>query len=173
MSSQRFENVGHGDCWNNNVLFRYNDEGRPVEVMLLDLQVCRKASVTVDLNYFLFTSLTGDVRRPNLKEFMSIYHSSYKGIMEAGGLNMYFTEDELLKEFRDKNTLGAVFGMIVQPAVVMESDEVPDISGKDIDIEKVMKDYRAKLMEMLDSNPLMKSRFLAIFDELMETGLIC
>lgn len=172
MQSERFGRVCHGDCWNNNILFRYNDEGQPIEVMLLDLQICRKASLATDLNYFFFTSLTGSVRSPNLTNFLSIYRSSYKDVMEAGGFDMHFNEDELLKEFRDKNVLGAIFGMLILPIVLMESDKVPDMSSKNMNVEKITNEFKTTAMEMLHTNPMMKPRFLAIFDDLMEAGII-
>ncbi|XP_066937093.1 uncharacterized protein [Macrobrachium rosenbergii] len=168
--STRFNSICHGDCWNNNVLFRYNTEGRPVEVMLLDLQVCREASAASDLNYLLFTSVNGDVRKPNLRHFMSLYYSTYKEVLEGGGLPMHFTIEELMEEFRDKNKYGLIFALVIIPIILTEPEEVPDMS--DTDFEALMNDFREISLEKLKTNPLCKPRFLSIFDELMETGLI-
>ncbi|KAK7082821.1 hypothetical protein SK128_022980 [Halocaridina rubra] len=173
MQSKRFGTINHGDCWNNNILFRYDDEGKPIDVILLDLQICRKASLACDLNYFLYTSLTGSVRQPNLKDFLSTYYSSYKGVLEDAGRDMFFNEDDLMKEFREKNTLGAFFGMMIVPIMLMEPEDVPDMSGKDdSDMDNLVQEFQDKAMDMLNTNPLLKPRFLAIFDDMMETGLI-
>ncbi|XP_068230091.1 uncharacterized protein [Palaemon carinicauda] len=170
LQSTRLNNIGHGDCWNNNILFRYDKEGQPVEVMLVDLQVCREASIACDLNYFLYTSLTGDVRKPNLDRFLSLYHSTYERVLEGTDTPMPFTEEDVWEEFRSKNKLGLLFAMVIVPAILMEPEEAPDFS--DTDLETLMADFRALALEKLKSNPLCKPRFLAVFDELMEVGLI-
>ncbi|KAB7500123.1 hypothetical protein Anas_04968 [Armadillidium nasatum] len=58
--SNQFEVLIHGDCWSNNMLFRYNEDGIPIDFRFVDLQCSGKSSATTDLNYFFFTSLNGD-----------------------------------------------------------------------------------------------------------------
>ncbi|XP_068230088.1 uncharacterized protein [Palaemon carinicauda] len=170
MQSETFNTICHGDCWNNNILFRYDSEGRPIEVMLIDLQACREASLACDLNYFLYTSVTGDVRRPNIDHFLSIYHSTYKAVLESDGIPMYFNEEELLEEFRGKNKVGLIFALSVIPALLMEPSEIPGMEDKDI--ETLMQEMRMIALDKLKTNPLCKPRYLSLFDEFMETGLI-
>ncbi|XP_068230087.1 uncharacterized protein [Palaemon carinicauda] len=170
MRSKKFNSICHGDCWNNNILFRYNEEGHPIEVMLVDLQMCREASLATELNYFLFTSLTGDTRKPHFDYFMSVYHSSYKEVLEGGNLPMYFTQEELVQEFRDKNKYGFLSAIEVIPSLLIEPEDVPEMSGTDLDT--FMEEVRRTTLETLDTNPLFKPRFLAVFNELMEAGLI-
>ncbi|KAG0727852.1 RNA-directed DNA polymerase from mobile element jockey [Chionoecetes opilio] len=120
--------VCHGDCWNNNLLFRYNEAGQPEDVMLIDLQaVCHAAPVT-DLNYLFFTSMTGDVRRPNTKVFLGSYYSTLRSIMEDAGQEVPFTQAQLLLDFRDKNLIGMIFAMMAVPAVLFESEDPVDSS---------------------------------------------
>ncbi|XP_068229657.1 uncharacterized protein [Palaemon carinicauda] len=170
MHSKKFNNICHGDCWNNNILFRYNDEGRPIEVMFVDLQMCREASLATELNYFLFTSLTGDTRKPHFDYFMSVYHSSYKEVLEGGNLPMYFTQEELVQEFRDKNKYGLLFASLILPNSLVEPDEVPEMTDKDV--FTMVEEFRAMALDKMNTNPSFKPRFLSVFDELMETGLI-
>ncbi|XP_064120747.1 uncharacterized protein LOC135225343 [Macrobrachium nipponense] len=140
-----------GDCWNNNLLFRYNAEGRPMEVMLLDLQLCREASAASDLNYLLCTSVNGDVRKPNLRHFLSLYHSTYKEVLEGGDMPMHFTIEELVEEYRDKNKFGLLFALVIIPMMLTEPEEVPEMS--DTDIETLMNDFRAIALDKLKTNP--------------------
>ncbi|KAK8725671.1 hypothetical protein OTU49_010682, partial [Cherax quadricarinatus] len=169
----KYSVVCHGDCWNNNVLFRYDEDGTPIEVMLLDLQVVRKCSPTTDLNYLLFTSLTGEVRKPNLDTFLDTYYSSFLSVMESADMDMPFTDTFIKQEFQRKNVFGALFAMMLVPIVLFEPEDVPDFSsGTDENIDEFMNNFRTKGLEMLDTNPHFKSRYLSIFDELMELGLI-
>ncbi|XP_068230081.1 uncharacterized protein [Palaemon carinicauda] len=168
--SEKYTSICHGDCWNNNVMFRYNDEGQPVEPMLVDLQACREASFATDLNYFIYTSLTGDVRVPNIEDFMNTYYSSYKDVLKGADVPMYFSKEELVNEFRDKNKLGLIFAMSIIPALLVEPEEVSETRVDDL--EKLMQDFRKVALNKLKTNPLCKPRFLAIFDEFLQSGLI-
>lgn len=166
--------ICHGDAWNNNLLFKYDEDGVPVEVMLIDLQMCRREPFAVDLNYLLYTSLTGDVRKPNLDALLETYRGHFNGVMETGGEGRLL-EGEVLQEFRRLNILGAIFNMMIICPMLMEPEDVPDfeMSGDDAaDLERVIAELRARSLEMVDTNPLMRPRFLSVFDELMETGLI-
>lgn len=154
---------------------RYSEDGAPLEVMLIDLQICRRESFAVDLNYLLYTSLTGDVRKPNLKTFLETYRSQFNAVMEAGGGDALLSETEMLEEFRSKNALGAIFSMMIIGALLMEPEDVPDFSSDgsgENDVEKAMAELRKKNLEMIDTNPLMRPRFLSVFDELLEAGII-
>ncbi|ROT72733.1 hypothetical protein C7M84_008848 [Penaeus vannamei] len=148
--------ICHGDAWNNNLLFKYDEDGVPVEVMLVDLQLCRRESFAVDLNYFLYTSLTGDVRKPNLDALLETYRGHFNGVVEAGGA-------------------GGEGASVRSKCLADGAGDVPEFvasgDGAD-DLERVLADCRAKSLEMVDTNPLMRPRFLSVFDELTEAGLI-
>lgn len=166
--------ICHGDAWNNNLLFKYDEDGVPVEVMLIDLQMCRREPFAVDLNYLLYTSLTGDVRKPNLDALLETYRGHFNGVMETEGEGRLL-EGEVLQEFRRLNILGAIFNMMIICPMLMEPEDVPDfeMSGDDAaDMERVIAELRARSLEMVDTNPLMRPRFLSVFDELTEAGLI-
>ena len=42
----------HGDCWNNNFMFKYNDEGNLKALMVVDYQLMRYGCVAHDLVSF-------------------------------------------------------------------------------------------------------------------------
>nr|XP_045586398.1 uncharacterized protein LOC123748245 isoform X4 [Procambarus clarkii]XP_045586399.1 uncharacterized protein LOC123748245 isoform X5 [Procambarus clarkii] len=167
--SPKFDVICHGDCWNNNVLFRYNDEDEPVEVMLVDLQLNRVASPATDLNYLLYTSLHGNDRKANWRDFLSSYYNTFQGVMEAGGRDMPFTLEELHQEYRDKMEYGMFLGTMTVSIVMFESNDIPDIDNlKEEDIPKFFEENRQKTLDMMKENPLFRSRFLAIYDELVQ-----
>nr|XP_045586384.1 uncharacterized protein LOC123748238 isoform X1 [Procambarus clarkii]XP_045586385.1 uncharacterized protein LOC123748238 isoform X2 [Procambarus clarkii] len=169
--SPKFDVICHGDCWNNNVLFRYNEEGDPVEVMLVDLQMSRVASPATDLNYLLFTSLHGKDRKANWQDFLSSYYDTFRGVMEAGGGDVPFTLEELHQEARDKMEYGLLFATMSASMMLGEADESPDlINMKPEDIPKMTEDGRQNTIRMMKNSPLFRSRFLALFDDLIERG---
>ncbi|XP_063889480.1 uncharacterized protein LOC135116158 [Scylla paramamosain] len=164
--------VCHGDCWNNNLLFRYSEAGHPEDVMLVDLQLSHHAPPATDLNYLLFSSMTGDVRKPNIEHFLGSYHRTFSNIMEGGGQTVPFTPAQLLKDFRDRNTVGSILAMIFVPLVLFETEKPVDSTKDSEDLNEILLEARENSMKTLDTNPLIKSRYLSVFDELLELGTI-
>ncbi|XP_012064009.1 PREDICTED: uncharacterized protein LOC105627334, partial [Atta cephalotes] len=56
-----FNVINHGDCHVNNMLFRYDNNGKPIDQIFVDFQLCVYASPTIDLLYFLNSSISFDV----------------------------------------------------------------------------------------------------------------
>ncbi|ODM94100.1 hypothetical protein Ocin01_12583 [Orchesella cincta] len=77
----------HGDCWLSNLLFRYNDRGKPAAVTLVDYQLAREACPTLDLVLFLYTSIRASIRIPDLDEILRVYHDAFVRNCEALQVN--------------------------------------------------------------------------------------
>ncbi|XP_042872423.1 uncharacterized protein LOC122253423 [Penaeus japonicus] len=172
-SNPPFEVICHGDCWNNNVLFSYSDEGVPTDVRLVDLQICRKSSPATDLNYLMYTSLNGNDRRENIDSFLNSYYNSFSRVLKDGDEDSPFTIEELKREYRNKHLFGLLMATMVVPIVVSEATEVMDLDNlKSDDVELFMKEQRERMLKQLDSNPLLRPRLLSVFDDMVEYGVI-
>lgn len=68
--------ITHGDMWQNNTMFRYNNNGKPIETVLLDFQISRCSSPIIDIVYFMFCCTTKELRDAHYDEFLKIYHES-------------------------------------------------------------------------------------------------
>ncbi|XP_063597704.1 uncharacterized protein LOC134774276 [Penaeus indicus] len=115
-----FDLLCHGDCWNNNVLFRCNEEV-PVEVMLLDLQMCRQASLATDLNYLFHTR---------------VQELQYDLLLAMLVTIIIICEGDINKENQDSFT-----------------DSMRDV-----------------LDDLVSTSPILRPRFLSIFDEMIENS---
>lgn len=147
---------------------RYNEEGQPVEVMLLDLQICRLSSLAIDLNYFIFSSIPRSERK-NLEEYLSLYHSSFMQVMAAGGCDAPFSREELSQEFKKKNTYGFMYASILIPILVAEAQDVLDFdSATDGRSKDFVEELKQNAMKMLASNQLLKPRLKDLFDDIVE-----
>ncbi|XP_050727369.1 uncharacterized protein LOC127004088 isoform X2 [Eriocheir sinensis] len=170
----KFTALTHGDCWNNNILFRYNEMGVPVEVMLVDLQGMRRASVAADLSYFLYSSFTGDVRRDNLDAFLDTYFDSFCGVLQAAQMTLPFSREELSHEFMSKLTFGCVSGMILAPIVLSEDQDVMsffDINEENID--QISNDRQEVIVRMANKEDgQLRDRYLYMFDDMVRAGLV-
>ncbi|KAA0200290.1 EcKinase 7 [Hyalella azteca] len=165
--------VNHGDCWNNNLLFSYSDDGAVKDVCLLDLQINRHASLALDLNYFLFTSLNGDTRKKGLTAFLTSYYDSFKEVFSAADKPMKFTFEELVAEYRKKHLFGLMIALMALPIIVMESANAPDFQDMSEDnIAEKMEEQQRKILDMVETSPALRPRLLSLFDELVELGVI-
>lgn len=87
----------HGDCWNNNILFKYNQvcerisgaaglcllqqiemfqDKKPVDLRLLDWQIARYASPVTDIVYYIFSCTTKPLRDKYYDHMLQTYHTS-------------------------------------------------------------------------------------------------
>lgn len=148
---------------------RYNDRERPEDIVLLDLQICRFNSLGLELNYFIYTSLTGEVRRKHLSELLSVYYKEFESVLAAADAKMEFSEEQLRKEVLDKTLFGFFSAMMVVPLVVCESEDLPDFNAiTEENMAEFTEDYGKSLVTVLETNPSFKSRFLALFDDIAE-----
>lgn len=70
-----FQVLNHGDCWVNNFMIKYDEEKNPMDVLLIDFQVCLWASPAIDLQYFFLTSLQEDIKVDHFDELIEHYHT--------------------------------------------------------------------------------------------------
>lgn len=68
--------ISHGDMWQNNLMFRYNDSGNPIEISLFDWQISRYSSPIIDIVYFIFCSTTKELRDKHYDDFLNVYHTT-------------------------------------------------------------------------------------------------
>lgn len=68
--------ISHGDAWQNNIMFKYDDSGKPKEILLLDWQLSRLSSPIIDVIYFISLCTTKELRDVHYDNFLKIYHES-------------------------------------------------------------------------------------------------
>jgi Ecdysteroid kinase-like family len=78
--------ITHGDCWTNNVLFKYEKE-QPVDVKFLDFQLPRISTPALDLTYFLFNSPKCQTMTQNYDSLLDFYHESLSRALSENSLS--------------------------------------------------------------------------------------
>lgn len=149
---------------------RYDDLGAPLEVMLLDLQVTRFASLATDLNYFCFSSINGSIIGSSVQDFLAAYHTSFSQVSEAAGHRVPFSLEDLKHEFRDKHIFGLLISLMAIPFIVMNSDDIPE--ADDFFSAEGSEEFQQKILDSLDSNPLLRPRFLSVLDYMTKAGVV-
>jgi hypothetical protein len=126
--------ICHGDCWNNNFLFRYSQARQVEEVRLLDLQVARYASPATDILHFLYTSTQADIRKRHYDQLLRIYHSTLNTTVRRLMVGSPYEKTEVfmpLKQLKDELEKHRLYGflnaLLLLPAVHADSSSVPDM----------------------------------------------
>ncbi|CAD7091874.1 unnamed protein product [Hermetia illucens] len=117
----------HGDLWCNNTMLKYNDKEEPVDVLLLDFQFSCWASPTIDLHYFLNTSLVEDLRVNHIEEFVHFYYLNLRKTLEDLGFHGKIpTLQQFWMQYME-TAFYALFTLII-PQPLMLNEKVDDAS---------------------------------------------
>ncbi|XP_055296586.1 uncharacterized protein LOC129565593 [Sitodiplosis mosellana] len=68
--------ISHGDAWQNNAMFRHDENRKSFEICLLDWQILRHSSPAIDVAYFIFGCTTKELRDLHYEQFSNIYYDS-------------------------------------------------------------------------------------------------
>ncbi|XP_073812340.1 uncharacterized protein isoform X2 [Musca autumnalis] len=102
-SREPYVTLCHGDYLRNNVAYRYDaGSGRPLAIMMFDLQTLRVCSPMYDLTFFLALSTLAEVRYKYFKQIFESYCQQLKESYEkfAGeSLPQYLSFEVLLREY--------------------------------------------------------------------------
>lgn len=165
-------------CLNQSVssisLDRYNKAGDPVEVMIIDTQATRVASPATDLSNFLYTSVKGHIRRPNLHEFLGDYYDTFRSVIQAGGATVPYTLSELRHEFQSKMIYGVLLFLTVAPLYLGEGIAGPTAEDfmSENSKEKMEAWRQSVANENLQNSPSLEQFFLMSVDDVVEAGYI-
>jgi len=163
----------HGDCWINNLLFRYNKSGnKPEEIVLIDLQMVREACPTMDMVYVLYSSTDSEFRKKHLDEMLELYHDEFLrncSLLDVEPLPG-FSVEELKRRFHVSKILGYCLAIMVLPIMLKDAADVMDLEkmkeGSGLD------DMFNTLAENAGSNKAYSRRITEMARELYEEGVL-
>ncbi|CAL4084234.1 unnamed protein product, partial [Meganyctiphanes norvegica] len=162
----------HGDCLIDNICFRYDKEGIPVDVKFINFQASVLGSPALDLNYLLFSSLNGSNRIPNIEAYLALYTRVLHQVLSTSEEDQISFNHELIKkEYRSKNPYGILIGLSSVAAMVSEERDIPVVLGSDQGVEATMSmfavEWQARQAILLKRNPALSPRLAAIADDII------
>jgi hypothetical protein len=123
-----FKVINHGDCWVNNMLFKYDSNNKPVEHIFVDFQICIYTSPAIDLLYFLSTSPSLDLENKKdvlLNEYLNMLSTVMK---ELGCKTQPPTMEKLQASLKQRAIYGLIASCTVFPIVLCCKTEVKDVN---------------------------------------------
>lgn len=77
VARQPFATIIHNDYWVNNTMVLRDDQGKPVNNKMVDLQLTLYDSGVFDLLFFLFSSVRNPVLDEHFHELLKLYHETF------------------------------------------------------------------------------------------------
>ncbi|XP_011706827.1 PREDICTED: uncharacterized protein LOC105462004 [Wasmannia auropunctata] len=108
LSEDEFNVINHGDFHVNNMMFKYDNEDKPTDHIIVDFQACIYTSPAIDLLYFFSTSLSPDIDNKKdilLNEYLDTLSTTMKQ------LNCK-TQPPTMEELKDSIKRRASYGMV-------------------------------------------------------------
>lgn len=97
----------HGDLWLNNLMFKSDGENNPIDVSIIDFQVCFWGSPACDLFCFLLSSVADCVKIEHFDDLIEFYHEALTSSMKKLSYEMNVpTLVELHTDLLDKGNYG-------------------------------------------------------------------
>ncbi|CAD7083569.1 unnamed protein product [Hermetia illucens] len=96
-TSARFRNVFlHGDLWANNLMFKYDSQGSPIECKLVDFQLSRYGPPALDIVTLLNVTTTSAFRKDYFDVLLENYYQFFDDFLNAHDMNNIWIIDKLL-----------------------------------------------------------------------------
>ncbi|KAL0126207.1 hypothetical protein PUN28_004971 [Cardiocondyla obscurior] len=125
---RRYETICHGDPWTNNLLFLHNNDGKIIDLKLVDYQILRYTSVTTDFLYFMYSSVRSSLIERSFESLVKIYHNEL--LNELRRLHVHekilaeFGAEWLEAEFKIYSLYGLIIGCAFINPILAEEDEL-------------------------------------------------
>ncbi|XP_013107723.2 uncharacterized protein LOC106087279 [Stomoxys calcitrans] len=104
-----FNVLNHGDCWANNIMFRYDEQGKLLENYFVDFQMPSYGSPAQDLLYFMMSSAQLDLKVNRFDEMMRYYHENLTHHLKLLG---YRKRMPSLKDLHQMIIRGGIWGIV-------------------------------------------------------------
>lgn len=156
--------IVHGDCWINNMLFRYDPlTKKAVDLVLIDLQMMMDACPTSDLGYAIYSSTSPQPRKKYLKDWLRLYCNQFMLHCDALGVPYLpgFNFESLVRRFHRSKLVSFITATIILPVLLKVATQAHDLDSceEDMDwtlqtevVRSVQRDVRGR--SYLESNQL-------------------
>ncbi|CAH0550361.1 unnamed protein product [Brassicogethes aeneus] len=140
--------VVHGDCWNNNYLFKYkdNDAENPEAVSFIDWQLSSLGYLEIDLSKFLFTSISTE-HLNELDNLLDYYYTTFSNHLKEYQLNPHTVYPKTV--FLQKWKKYCKFGITDVPYIY---EQAAEDESKKIDFREMIENDDCQYHDMFSCN---------------------
>jgi hypothetical protein len=123
--------VTHGDVWSPNFLIKYGGDKTKIEnIIMIDYQLSRYTTLSVDLTFFLLTCVDIDLLQRKWDFFISLYHETLvKNLENLGSPRNLISLENLHDDLR--TTMNCGVGIAIEAVIMslLDEHEVGDLDA--------------------------------------------
>uniref|UniRef100_A0A1A9WZ77 CHK domain-containing protein n=1 Tax=Glossina brevipalpis TaxID=37001 RepID=A0A1A9WZ77_9MUSC len=160
-----YQVLNHGDMWVNNLMFNYNEQGKPNDMIFVDYQMSIWGSPGIDLNYFFYTSLPLEMLKSKLKDLSLIYHQNLVATLNRFNYNEIPTYEQIQNEIHKRAAYGFFANHTIYPLISMDKSLSIDCTFENLAHEQ----FAIKKFQKVFNTPRLKAMYsytLKQFDEM-------
>ncbi|XP_012541195.1 uncharacterized protein LOC105839430 [Monomorium pharaonis] len=132
---QKYDTICHGDPWMNNLLFLHDNDGKIIDLKMVDYQIIRHTSLSTDILYLIYSSVRSSLIERSFESLIKIYHNEFlnelrrlhvdeKVLAELG-------MDWLNTELRTYAFYGLLVGCFLMNPILAEEEDVQQFETLD------------------------------------------
>ena len=153
--------------------------GKPVEVIFIDLQVCREGDPFGDLCYSLFVNTLQALRQKHLTSLLHVYFDTFSEICERFSVPPFhgWSWEEFNRRFHRSQIFGMAMGADGLPMMLQDPNEAKDLEKLSVSEdgtvdEESMKELMSAMMGGNMENPVVKARLRGVLEDGIDAGVI-
>ncbi|XP_020801414.1 uncharacterized protein LOC110178577 [Drosophila serrata] len=158
--------ICHGDFWNNNILYRHEPLGRPVEAKLIDFQMSRYAPPVLDIVHYLFACTEKQLRDEHFPAFMNAYYDTLDQRLASRDLRLeeIYPRSVFNRQLQLFGVYGLIMGAFSLPFFISNANEVLDIDTVSEAIQDLSDSSdESKYKDLIEEYDMLNERTLPIF----------
>ncbi|XP_057334053.1 uncharacterized protein LOC130673134 [Microplitis mediator] len=123
-----FNVINHGDCWINNMMIKYDEQGNIVDHVFVDFQMSRYGTPAIDLQYFFNTSVSEKVLNEHKASLMEHYQEVLSTTMTDIGCRTHPLSGEYINIMLEKTELiGVITACTAPPNVLIKKSKAEGV----------------------------------------------
>lgn len=147
----------HNDFWVNNMLFKYDESGKPIDMKIVDFQLTVYDYGAKDLIFFLISSSQKDVIDNYLDDMIDLYYDSFIDCLKSLGVDTaLFPKSKFMEHLNECASLKFYQCIMMVQVIQAARGSVADSSvmdgGKDVFAGDINDDnYKQKMLHILST----------------------
>ncbi|KAH8333666.1 hypothetical protein KR059_002020 [Drosophila kikkawai] len=139
-----FTSLVHGDLWINNMMVKYDEEGTPTKLKIVDFQIAQYGSLVHDIIFLLFSSVDVQVLEDNYYNFLSIYYKAFIQSLKSVNVDTSgYSYEKFLDEVQRVAYLQLPHAFFMMKVILADNSTIPD-DYKDMDFSVLSKNTGIK-----------------------------
>jgi hypothetical protein len=123
----KYYGILHGDCWSNNMMFKYQDpqnHSKVVNMNLLDFQLCMIGNPVCDLSYFFYSGGSKE-HFDKLENYLNIYHESFSKAAKNLGSDpeKIFPREALTRDWKIHSRFGLLLSLLLTKMKLVSKED--------------------------------------------------